>query len=296
MWRKALCVLVAVLFTPAPPLGAQALDPDVKKGIALVDEGDYDGAILTLDNAARRLAADKSKVNDLSQAYLYLGIAYIGKGHDAAAKAKFREAIAQIKDLSLSPDKFPPKVIDIFEAAKDEESRKLDAAATAAAAPGAAETKAKSSAGGAKKGGGGKALLIVGGIAAVGAGVAVAAGGGGGNGGSSVPTTTTQPPETRQTLTFGGTLPNAGGTYECHQAVATKAGTLEARLTWTNGQIELGIGCQEHDPPYTQCGTSTRTANTSAFLTVAVTQKAYDVCVSNNSGTRDTYTLVVLFP
>ncbi len=57
------------------------------KGIRLVDDGDYDAAIFTLDAATRRLAAQSPPSPDLSQAYVYLGIAYLGKGHDAAATA-----------------------------------------------------------------------------------------------------------------------------------------------------------------------------------------------------------------
>ncbi len=297
MYRKALCfLLLDLLAVPVPLLSAQAsADPDVTKGIALVDEGDYDGAILTLDNAARRLSADKSRVNDLSQAYLYLGIAYIGKGHDAAAKAKFREAIAQIKDLSLSPDKFPPKVINIFEAAKDEESRKAEAAAQAPAATG---TKASSPAApGKKKGGGGKALLIVGGIAVVGAGAAVAAGGGGGGGGSGgATTTTTLPRDTRTRMDFAGSI--AAQETRGQQIVATQAGTLEARLTWQDGQIELTLVCQEHDPPFTACGVYNRTSNTTGTLTASVTQRTYDIFVQNFSSkpTPEPYTLLVLSP
>ena len=95
-------------------------DPEVAKGIEQVEQGDYDAAIFTLDGAARRLSADPKKSRQLSEAYLYLGIAFLGKGHEAAAKAKFREAVKQIKDLSLSPDKFAPRVIDLVEAAKAE--------------------------------------------------------------------------------------------------------------------------------------------------------------------------------
>ena len=277
MLRASLRALLALLLIAAPAdLHAQPppTDAEVVAGVKQVDDGEYDKAILTLDNAARRLAGDPAKVGDLSQAYLYLGIAYIGKGHEAAARAKFREALRQIKDLTLSPEKFPPKVIDAFEAAKQEEAQ----------APAVAEKK-----GGSKKG------LVIGGVVAAGAAVAVAAGAGGGGGGESG--TPTTPGETRQTLSFTGTLPNAGGTYECKQIVATRAGTLEARLTWTNGQIELGILCQEHDPPYNQCASgSNRTSNTSALLTTAVTQKTYDVCPYNNSETQDNYMLVVLFP
>jgi len=286
--RRVLAVAMALVLALATiPVAAQSLDADVQKGIAQVDDGDYDGAILTLDNAARRLAVDKTKSNDLAQAYLYLGIAYIGKGRDAAAKAKFREAVAQIKTLSLSADKFPPKVVDLFEAAKAEEAR-----ATAAPSP----TPSASGGGAAppeKKKGGSKTILIIGGLVVAGGVAALAAGGGSSNSSSSTP-----PSSTTQTLSFSGSLPNSGGTYECKQVVATKAGTLEAQMTWTNGQLGLGIGCQEHDPPYTPCATSNsiRTSNTSATLTTAVTQKTYDICPNNNSGTIDNYSLVVRFP
>jgi tetratricopeptide (TPR) repeat protein len=278
--RAPLPALLALLLiaSPAAPADVPAAptDPEVVEGVKQVDDGEYDKAILTLDNAARRLAGDPAKVADLSQAYLYLGIAYIGKGHEAAAKAKFREALRQIKDLTLSPEKYPPKVIDAFEQAKEEEAK----------APAVAQKK-----GGSKKG------LVIGGVVAAGAavGVAAAAGGGGDGGGGS--SASPPPGDSRQTMSFNGTLPNAGGTYECKVIVATRSGTMEARLTWNNGQVEMGIGCQEHDPPYTQCtGASNRTSNTTALLTTPVVQKSYDICPYNNGETQDNYTLVVLFP
>jgi hypothetical protein len=152
---SSVCLAVG-LSIAAGLAGAQqpATDPEVVKGVKQVEDGEYDAAILTLDNAARRLAADPTKSKDLSQAYLYLGVAYVGKGHEAAAKAKFREAVKQLKDLSLSPDKFPPRVIDLFESAREE------AAKTAGATPAPARAE-----GG--KGGGSKTPLIIGGAAVV---------------------------------------------------------------------------------------------------------------------------------
>src|SRR5262245_10982268 len=91
----AACLALAL----AAPASAQApvgKDADVLQGIRQVEDGDYDAAILTLDNAARRLSADPTRARELSQAYLYLGVAYVGKGHEAAAKAKFREAVIQL--------------------------------------------------------------------------------------------------------------------------------------------------------------------------------------------------------
>jgi hypothetical protein len=167
-FRNALGALLALGLLGAVPVdAAQApagVDPEVAKGIALVDEGDYDTAIVTLDGAARRLAVDGTKVKDLSQAYLYLGIAYVGKGHEAAAKAKFREAVSRIRDLTLSADRYPPKVIDLFEAAKEEARRDGTGPSSAGRTPAPAEME--------ERGGGGKKVLLIGGGAAVAGGAA----------------------------------------------------------------------------------------------------------------------------
>jgi hypothetical protein len=253
MARPIWCLVVALglaLPLAAHPAQPGSADPEVVKGVRLVEDGDYDGAILTLDNAARRLAADPSKAKDLSQAYLYLGIAYVGKGHEAAAKAKFREALAQIKDLSLSPDKFPPKVIDVFEAARQEEAR----------APKPVASK--------KKGGGGKVILIGAGVVAAGAGVAVAAGGGGG--GSKTPA------DNRTVDNFAGSLcgssyEGAGGcqAYRTYDIVVSGPGTLEAMATWSDGSIFFEMLLQ--DGNFADVARSNRTTNTSSQLTSSVT-------------------------
>lgn len=207
---------LAVLALSVPASGqAPAPDPEVAKGIALVEDGDYDGAIFTLDGAARRLAGEPARAREAAQAYLYLGIAYVGKGHEAAAKAKFREALAGVKELTLSPEKFPPKVINLFEAARSE--------AAAAAPPASAK----------KKGSGGKAILIGVGALAVGGGVAVAAGGGGGDtgpgGGTSQPVTDT----------FTGLLTQSQSGAQIPLPVAQAAGQWRAELEWTTPGTEV---------------------------------------------------------
>jgi len=259
-------------------------DSEVVKGIRQVDEGDYDAAIVTLDAASRRLAGDPARVRDLSQAYLYLGIAYVGKGHEAAAKAKFREAVRQIKDLVLSTDKYPPKVIDLFEAAREEVNRA--APAPSASAPSAS---APAPAPPAKKGASHKGLII-GGVVLAGAGVAVAAAGGGGGGSAAV-----TPPDTRTSQTFTGNLP--ANETRGFTVTASKSGALEATLTWSTRTLSLTIDCQEHGPPYNQCGHSNRTTDTSASLTATVTQKEYDIIVNNfNDAGPEPFTLTVRYP
>lgn len=294
MLRQALALSLAASLSFSSLALAQpaTADADVQRGIRQVEDGDYDPAIVTLDAAARRLTGDPARARDLSQAYLYLGIAYIGKGHEAAAKAKFREAVAQIKDLTLSPDKFPPKVIDLFEAARAE------ARAQSVPAPAAAPSPAPAAA--AKKGGGGKTILIVGGLAAVGGGVALAAGGGGGGGstggGGATPTTTTLPAAPRSTQTFNGSL--ADQESRGFVVTATRAGTLDAMVTWADRSIRLSLDCQLEAPPYTQCGTSNRTTDTTAGLSTSVIQTTYLIVVGNYTGRAGTeaFTLQVLYP
>ena len=80
--RRALCLslVLGLLAGPLYAAAPSAEDAEVRKGVQQVNTGQYDAGILTLDAAARRLAASKDNPQELSQAYLYLGIAYLAKG------------------------------------------------------------------------------------------------------------------------------------------------------------------------------------------------------------------------
>ena len=295
MLRQTLALGLAASLLWAPIAAGQTVtsDAEVLRGIRQVEDGDYDPAIVTLDAAARRLSGDPARTRDLSQAYLYLGIAYIGKGHEAAAKAKFREAVAQIKDLTLSPDKFPPKVIDLFEAAREE------ARAQAQSAAPAPTTTRPAAAPPPKKGGGGKAILIIAGLAAAGGGVALAAGGkGGSSAASTTPTATPTPaPTASSTLERTDAVPN--GEFRGFVVTASKAGTLQAKVQWHNRDVKLDLGCQESNAPYTQCnGTYVRINDTEATFSTPVQQKEYLVIVSNFSGLpgAEAFTVQIQYP
>lgn len=278
--RRPLCLLIsaALLLSPSSWHAQASQDPEVARGMRQVDDGEYDAAIITLDAAARRVARDPGKGRDLSLAYLYLGVAYIGKGQEAAARARFREALQQAGDLTLSPEKFPPKVINAFEAARDE--IQAQSAKPAAAQP-------------PKKGGSGKALLIGGLAAAAAGGVALAAGGGGDSSSSS----TTTPTETRTSLQFSGTV--ASQEQKPYVFTASKAGVAEVKVAWQDTQLQLRIDCQDQAPPYTGCnGLYNQTTNTSAAYTMNVTQKTYLILVSNFSSRAgaEPYTIQILHP
>jgi hypothetical protein len=298
MMRKALCALLALAISLCPVLvQAQAAvvavkDPEVAKGIKAVEDGDYDAAIFVLDAATRRLAADPRNP-DLPQAYLHLGIAYVGKGAEAAAKAKFREALKQMRDLALSADKYPPKVINVFEAARDEVSR--EAAPAAAAAPAApAAPGPRPPAQPKKEGGGGKTLLIVGGLAAAGAGVALAAGGGGSDSGGNSGGT-----GNLQTRTFANEVVVFGGGRD-FVVDARGSGTLTARCTWVQDGVLLGMYIVSLANPGVVLKDAGQTGSKELTLTQAVTAGSYRISVTNSSGAGPvvdtTFTLTVTLP
>ena len=140
--RRVAALLLFVLLTP-PAFPAPAPEPDLATGIRQVQEGDFEGAVATLQGVTRKLAGQSSRRQELAQAYLYLGIAHVALDQRDPAKAAFKAALAQNKDLRLSPDRFSPKVIGVFEEARQE--------ATSPSAP----------ATGGDGGGGGKPLLWI---------------------------------------------------------------------------------------------------------------------------------------
>jgi hypothetical protein len=286
--RRWMALFLGFLLAAAPvrllaAAAAPSKDPDITRGLKLVDEGDYDDAIVALDSAVRRLAADASRKSELAEAYLYLGIAYLAKGQETAAKAKFREALTRAGDLSLSADRFPPKVVDIFEAARDEVRRSAPAAsAPAPATPAAAAPPAE------KKGGGktGLILLGVGGAAAAGVAVAVAGGGGESGGGEE---TTTFPNET---VVFGGGreyVVDVGG-----------SGTLTATVDWQQDGVVLGMYIVSLANTPVVLADANQTGSKQARLSLPVTQGSYKISVTNSTGhgpvVTTTFTLTVKHP
>jgi hypothetical protein len=161
-------------------------DAELAQGIALVRDGDFDRAVPRLDATIKRLEAKGGTKADLSQAHLYLGIAYLELEQEASAKARFREALRNDPKLRLDPRTFSPQTIRVFEATRAEmppEKKK------------------------------GFPVLLVAGGAAAAAGIAVAAGGGGGGSGSAT-TTTTPSSTTTTTTTTTTTLPAAECRYD----------------------------------------------------------------------------------
>jgi hypothetical protein len=111
---RATALLCLVLMAVSAP--AQAAD--VAAGIKQVQDGDFEGAITTLEAAAGELQARPDRARDLVQAYVYLGVAHVALDQPEAARRAFGEAAARDPKLRLSPQSFSPKVIAAFEEAR----------------------------------------------------------------------------------------------------------------------------------------------------------------------------------
>jgi hypothetical protein len=226
MMQRWLAVLLSMALagpTQSPP-GAPP-DRELEAGVQQAQEGDFDAAILTLDGVVRRLTTAGNRPRDLSRAYMYLAIAYLGLAQEQSAKAKFLEALRANRELELSAKELPPQYLKFFEGIRKEAlasgalapapAPSPSASPRARATPAPPPATARSAPPPAKKGGGAsKALLIGGGLLAVVGGAVALGGGGGGGGGTNPPATsppgTTAPPAstlepTTTTTPVGGT-------------------------------------------------------------------------------------------
>src|SRR5262249_33444419 len=109
------------------PLADPAATADVQHGIALVDQGDFEAAVVALDAALRDLQGRPAADEQRALANLYLGVAYLELDQEVTSRAKFRAALRLQPALRLAPDRFSPQVIRTFEAVR------LEAAAAPAA-------------------------------------------------------------------------------------------------------------------------------------------------------------------
>ena len=300
MAKRSVVLGLAAWLAVSPSLaGAQSPEPDLATGVRQVEEGDYSAAVITLDRAARALAARKDRTHELARAYLYLGIAYVGLGSETSARARFRDALSQSGDLRLDPEQFPPKVIELFEKAREENR----APAAAPGPPVGASTAAPvpASAPATRKGKSKTPLILIGLGGAAAAGVAVAAGGGGGGGStaSTSPPAATAPPGTK-TETFNGSV--SGGCNSdtvTYRIVPNAPGTLEAMLAWTDRDrsLTMFLGDGSSNEATAKLALSSPASNTSARMSAAVVNRTYYVFVEQaGGGPCVTFTLTLTYP
>ncbi len=214
MSRRLVAVLLIGALALAPSLGAleSPSDPELEEGIRQTQIGDFENAVVTLDAAARRLAAAGGRSADLARAYVYLSIAYLGLSQEQKAKTQFLEALKTDSEMTIDEGEFPPRVLEFFEEAREEALAEgvVTTPAPPAEAPAVSEpdpvvepdtepetqtaTQAATVPAEPEKKGGSTKWILIGGGAAAAAGLALAAGGGG-NGSSGSSGSTPPPPE-----------------------------------------------------------------------------------------------------
>ena len=113
----ALAVGAALAITPVP-LRAQSADPELAQGVRQVHEGDFEGAVKTLESVVRRLSSAPEQSRALVQAYVSLGVAYVALDQRDLARSRFGEALARDRNLKLSAAEHSPKVLAVFEEAR----------------------------------------------------------------------------------------------------------------------------------------------------------------------------------
>ncbi|PYQ02212.1 MAG: hypothetical protein DMF82_16695, partial [Acidobacteria bacterium] len=114
--RRLCSLLVGAALAVAPvPLRAQADDPELAQGERQLREGDYKGAVTTLESVGRRLSSAPERARDLVRVYVDLGVAYVALDQRDLARARFGEALARDRNLKLSAAEYSPKVLAVFE-------------------------------------------------------------------------------------------------------------------------------------------------------------------------------------
>lgn len=125
--RRTACWLSIVAFAAMPTFAMQeAGTPEngVATGVRQVEQGDYAGAVKSLEPAIARLRGDPARVRLLVQADIQLAIAHVALDHTAQAVEAFSEALTLDPDLRLDEERFSPKVLRALETAREQAARR----------------------------------------------------------------------------------------------------------------------------------------------------------------------------
>jgi TonB family protein len=114
-WIIAACLLGAGL-TPRPVRA-----DDLASAVQLLEAGDLQAAVDALSAVVRTLSAQPGRAKDLARAQLYLGVAYalVDPPQERAAQASFREALKADATIVLPRDRYPAKVVRLFNSARE---------------------------------------------------------------------------------------------------------------------------------------------------------------------------------
>lgn len=101
---------------------------ELRRGIRLVEEGDYAAAIDMLEAAAVELEADEAEPRDMARSYFYAGVARVFIVGDEEARFAFLEAQRHDPEFRPAESEFPRRVIRLWNEAGAMEPRAESAA------------------------------------------------------------------------------------------------------------------------------------------------------------------------
>jgi putative NIF3 family GTP cyclohydrolase 1 type 2 len=126
--RRAVSWTLILAFVALPALvraqEAATAESGVATGVRQVEEGDFEGAVASLEAAIPRLRGDPARVRLLVQADIQLAVAHTALDHTAPAVQAFSEALTLDPNLRLDPQRFSPKVLRALETAREQAARR----------------------------------------------------------------------------------------------------------------------------------------------------------------------------
>jgi len=121
MLRIVVLAVTALSVLPTASVRAQApsgVEAEVANGVRQVQDGDFEGAVATLEAAIARLKGDAQRQRLWVQAEIQLAVAEVALDHTERAVQALAEALAVDPHLRLSPDAYSPKVLRALETAR----------------------------------------------------------------------------------------------------------------------------------------------------------------------------------
>ncbi|MEK6681532.1 MAG: 6-bladed beta-propeller [Nitrospirota bacterium] len=112
----------------ADTFSAEKANEPLEKGKKYYEDSEFIKAIEELRKAVdllERTSKERSRNNDLIDAHIHLGLAYVGVNETEKAKFQFKEALRLDPEKKLNEDFYAPKVIKLFNKAKDEVKQEI---------------------------------------------------------------------------------------------------------------------------------------------------------------------------
>ena len=116
------------IFITNNAFSAERAKEPLEKGKKYYEDSEFIKAIEELRRAVdllEKTSRERSRNNDLIDAHIHLGLAYIGVNEAEKAKIQFKEALKFDPERKLNEDFYAPKVIKLFNKAKDEVKQEI---------------------------------------------------------------------------------------------------------------------------------------------------------------------------